>query len=83
MKIGNLYRRAADPEQRQGTKKALLIGINYVNQPCFLRGCHRDALAIRDLLIGETTANLRLKYSLTPQCRLLWIPALERSGAPG
>ena len=33
MKIGKLYRRATDPEQRQGTKKALLIGINYDHIP--------------------------------------------------
>ena len=53
MKIGKLYRRATDPEQRQGTKKALLIGINYEKQDGTLRGCHRDALAVRGLLIGK------------------------------
>ncbi|KAH9916023.1 caspase domain-containing protein [Fomitopsis serialis] len=60
MKIGPLYKRATDPEHRHGARKALLVGINYNTQASrrdtdsqTLGKCHRDALAVRDLLIDS------------------------------
>ncbi|GER28470.1 metacaspase 9 [Striga asiatica] len=37
----------------QGKKMALIVGCNYLNTPNELRGCHNDALAMRDLLIAR------------------------------
>jgi len=45
------------------TKKALLIGINYVGQPCKLRGCANDAFNLANFLVqyfGYSPENMRI-----------------------
>ena len=41
--------------QCTGTKKALLIGINYFHQTGELKGCINDALHVRKFLIGKSS----------------------------
>ena len=38
------------PECRQGAKRAVLIGINYVGQKGELSGCHNDCLNMKEYL---------------------------------
>ena len=42
-----------DPGRAIMAKKALLIGINYVDSPYKLKGCHNDVGALRDLAIAR------------------------------
>ena len=40
------------PPNCQGTKRAVLIGINYVNQQGELSGCHNDCLNMKDYIMN-------------------------------
>lgn len=39
------------PEGANGTRRAFLIGINYIGQMCELSGCHNDVLQIKEYIM--------------------------------
>lgn len=51
-------------EGRSGRTRALLVAINYVGTQGELKGCHNDALAMREYL-------MRSGYSGEPNCMRL------------
>ena len=40
------------PESSEGTKRAVLIGINYTGQQGELKGCHNDVLNMKEYIIN-------------------------------
>ena len=40
------------PESSKGTKRAVLIGINYTGQQGELKGCHNDVLNMKEYIIN-------------------------------